>query len=157
MRFIGSRENDQIWRSKVSTLGPFCLLLWHDPFNKKMKMNVELYRGANLQAEHITMYEKMAKKKDEYGSFQAFSSCSRNRQKAEKFGNTLFIMRVKFAFVADVSQWSEYPNEEEELVTPGVCFQVLKVEFDRKTNKNLIYLELKQRWSGESRICINSS
>ncbi|CAF0822864.1 unnamed protein product [Adineta ricciae] len=157
MRLVGSRENDQVWRSKISTLGPFCLLLWDDPFSTKMKVNVELYRGADLQAEHITMYEKMVNKKDGYGSFQGFSSCSRNREKAEQFGNTLFIMRVKFAFVADLSKWSEYPNEEEELIMPGVCFRVLKIEFDRKKNKNLIYLELKQRWSAEDSAHYQSS
>ncbi|CAF3888919.1 unnamed protein product [Rotaria sp. Silwood1] len=36
MRLIGDREHEQVWRSKVRTLGPFCLLLWDDPFNTKL-------------------------------------------------------------------------------------------------------------------------
>ncbi|CAF1538838.1 unnamed protein product [Adineta ricciae] len=149
MRLVGSKEDDHIWRSKVPTLGPFCLLLWDDPFNTKMKTNIELYRGANLKPEQIAMYEEMVKTKHKYGSFQGFSSCSRNRKKTEIFGNALFIMNVKFAFIADISKVSEYEDEEEELITPGVCFRVLNIEFDSKTKKHLIYLELKQRWSGK--------
>ncbi|CAF3972205.1 unnamed protein product [Adineta steineri] len=149
MRLVGSKEDERIWRSKVRNLGPFCLLLWDDPFNKKMKQNIKLYRGANLKPEQIANYEEMAKKRHEYGSFQGFSSCSRNRKKAEAFGNALFIMKVKFAFIADLSKLSKYPGEEEELVTPGVCFRVLNVEFDRKTDKHLISLELRQRWAGK--------
>ena len=91
----------------------------------------------------------MAKHSAEYGSFQGFSSCSRNRSKAEQFGNVLFIMKVLFAFIADLSGLSEYPNEEEELVTPGVCFRVERVKFDRKKDKHLIYLELRQRFDGK--------
>ncbi|CAF4827106.1 unnamed protein product, partial [Rotaria sp. Silwood2] len=86
----------------------------------------------------------MAKDTMKCGSFQAFSSCSQNREKAEEFGNTLFIMELKSAFTADLRELSEYPNEEEELITPGVCFSVKKVEFNRKTNKHVIYLEVFQ-------------
>ncbi|CAF1153266.1 unnamed protein product [Adineta steineri] len=149
MRLVGSEKDEKIWRSKVQTLGPFCLLLWDDPFNTKMKTNIELYRGTYLKPEQIVAYKKMAQKEDEYGSFQGFSSASRSRQKAEQFGNTLFIMKVKFAFIADLSELSKYPNEEEELVTPGVCFRVLRIEEESETGKHLIYLELRQRFSGE--------
>ncbi|CAF4816946.1 unnamed protein product, partial [Rotaria sp. Silwood2] len=103
-----------------------------------------LYRGAELKPQQIATYEKMAKDSDKCGSFQAFSSCSQNSEKAEEFGNTLFIMKLDGAFTADLRESSEYPNEEEELITPGVCFSVKKVEFDRKTNKHVIYLELFQ-------------
>ena len=149
MRLVGSKDDEQVWRSKVRTLGPFCLLLWDDPFNKNVKCDIELYRGATLKPEHIDTYKEMAKHSDEYGSFQGFSSCSRNRSKAEKFGNVLFIMKVLFAFIADLSELSEYPNEEEELVTPGVCFRVERVEFDPEKDKHLIYLELRQRFNGK--------
>ncbi|CAF3740358.1 unnamed protein product [Rotaria sp. Silwood1] len=149
MRLVGDKKHEKVWRSKIRTLGPFCLLLWDDPFNKKVKKNVTLYRGAQLEAEQIATYKEMVKHSDEYRSFQAFTSCSRNRQKAEQFGNTLFIMNVLFAFMADLSTFSEYSGEEEELVMPGVCFRVQRVEFDLKTSKHLIYLELRQRWSSK--------
>ena len=149
MRLVGSKDDEKVWRSKVRTLGPFCLLLWDDPFNKKVKCDIELYRGAKLKAEQIDTYKEMAKNKNQYGSFQGFSSCSRNRTKAEEFGNVLFIMKVLFAFIADLSELSEYSNEEEELVTPGVCFRVERVEFDGTKDKHFIYLELRQRFDGK--------
>ncbi|CAF3833736.1 unnamed protein product [Rotaria sp. Silwood1] len=152
MRLIGDREHEQVWRSKVRTLGPFCLLLWDDPFNTKLTTKKTLYRGAELNKEQIASYEEMAKDDKAYGSFQAYTSCSRNRKKAEEFGNTLFIMEVMIAFIADLSPLSEYGNEEEELVTPGVCFRVKSVEFDRKTNKHLIHLLLRQRFSSKQGI-----
>ena len=149
MRLIGDDKQEQAWRSKVPTLGPFCLLLWDDPVNKKMKAKIKLYRGATLTKEQINTYREMAEDADEYRSFQAFTSTSRNRSKAEGFGNTLFIMDVQFAFIADISSLSKYQGEEEELITPGVCFSVQKVEVDQQSNKHLIYLKLRQRYSGE--------
>ncbi|CAF1016404.1 unnamed protein product [Adineta ricciae] len=147
MRLVGSQEDEEIWRSKIPTLGPFSLLLWDDPCNKRMKANIELYRGANLESEQIEIYKGMAARNDKYGSFQGFSSCTRNRAKAEAFGNTLFIIQVKYAFIADLSDLSEYPEEEEELIMPGVCFRVVRVDFDYKKNQHLIYVELQQSWS----------
>ncbi|CAF1380666.1 unnamed protein product [Rotaria sordida] len=147
MRLVGDKEQEKVWRSKICTLGPFCLLLWDDPFNTKLTTKKTLYRGATLTKEQIDAYTIMAKGKKAYGSFQAYTSCSRNRDKAEEFGNTLFIMEVLIAFIADLSPLSEYSAEEEELVTPGVCFRVGSVEFDSKKNKHLIHLELRQQFS----------
>ena len=36
MRLIGSEQHEQVWKSKITTLGPFCLLLWDNPFNRKL-------------------------------------------------------------------------------------------------------------------------
>ncbi|CAF1429753.1 unnamed protein product [Rotaria sp. Silwood1] len=149
MRLIGDKDHEHVWRSKIRTLGPFCLLLWDDPFNKKAKIKKTLYRGAYLNGEQIAKYKLMSKNSYNYGSFQAFTSCSRNRKKAENFGNALFIMEIVVAFTADLADVSEYPEEEEELITPGVSFWVTKVELDRKINKHLIYLRLRQRFSGK--------
>ena len=148
MRLIGDKEHEEIWRSKIPTLGPFCLLLWDDPINTKVKTEMKLYRGANLNSEQLAVYEDMMKHPNEYRSFQAFTSCSRNRQKAEKFGDTLFIMDVQFAFMADISSLSEYKSEEEELLGPGVCFCVQNVKFDHQIKKRVIMLRVLQRWSG---------
>ncbi|CAF0783846.1 unnamed protein product [Adineta steineri] len=147
MRLVGDQEQEQVWRSKVRTLGPFCLLLWDDPFNTKVTTKGTLYRGAALTTEQIAKYKEMATNDEAYGSFQAYTSTSRNREEAEKFGNTLFIMEVLVAFIADLSKISEYPDEAEELVTPGVCFRVKSVDFDREKNKHLIHLQLRQRFS----------
>jgi len=84
-------------------------------------------------------------------SFQAFTSCTRNRKIAENFSNAnaLFIMELQVAFTVDLSQLSEYSHEEEELLFPGVSFTTNKLEFDKEKNKHLIYLTLQQRHSSK--------
>lgn len=149
MRLIGTKDHEEIWRSKVQTLGPFCLLLWDDPINKKMRINTTLYRGANLKPEQIAIYEEMVMIPKKYRSFQAFTSCSRSREKAEQFGNTLIIIKVEMAFIADISSLSNYKEEEEELVAPGVCVRVQNIAVDPKTKKYGITLKLTQRWSSK--------
>ncbi|CAF1070486.1 unnamed protein product [Rotaria sordida] len=147
MRLIGSEEHEQIWRSKVRTLGPFCLLLWDNPFDRKVtKPGTIIYRGAQLPDALINSfkddYSKDSKPKH---SFQAFTSCTRNRNVAESFGNVLFIMEIRVAFTVDLRPVSRYPHEEEELLFPGVCFEIDRIDFDKDKNKYLIYLNLQQR------------
>ena len=150
MRLVGDQEHNDAWKSKVPTLGPFCLLLWDDPLNKKAKTGKTIYRGANLNKEQIAKYEEMAKDQDMYGSFQAFTSCSRNRRVAEFYtANALFVIDVVAAFTANLVEVGNYPDEEEELVMPGVCFRVTKVEYDRENKRHLIYLKLRQRFASE--------
>jgi hypothetical protein len=149
MRLVGDKDNEGTWQGKIATLGPFCLLFWDDPFNRTLSRNVILYRGSQLIAAQMEKYFGALNNKDEYGSFQSFTSCSRNRAKADQFGNCLFIMKVDFAFITDISPLSEYPGEEEEVITPGVCFRVPNIQFDREKTKHIIYLNLRQRFSGE--------
>ena len=141
MRLIGNVESEHVWRSKIRTLGPFCLLLWDDPLNKSMK----------ITPKQLAFYIDMAKDPTRYSSsgFQAFTSCSRTRQIAERFGNTLLIVHIMFAFTADISSLSQFPAEEEELITPGVSFSVKSVNFDPEIKKHVITLKLRQRWCGE--------
>jgi hypothetical protein len=148
MRLVGSEEHESIWRSKIDTLGPYCLLLWDDPFNNKPNTSNEvLFRGVNLSADMIAAFEKRSP--TEHGTFQAFSACTRNRRVAEQFGNVIFIIKVIYAYTMDLSSFSRFPEEEEVLVHPGVCFSVSHVELDRTANKHLIYLDLDHRLNGE--------
>jgi hypothetical protein len=149
MRLIGSKEHEQEWRNNIPTLGPFCLLLWDNPFgNKATERGTIFYRGANLSDQLISIFKEECSKKDKTRrSFPAFTSCSRNQTKAEKFGNVLFIMTVKHAFTVDIAPFSEYPDEEEELLSPGVCFTVEHVEFNKRKKKHEIYLNLIQQYS----------
>ncbi|CAF2851147.1 unnamed protein product [Rotaria sp. Silwood2] len=120
MRLIGSKEHENVWRSKIRTFGPFCILLWDDPYNHlPLTGDKMLYRGANLSDDLIA------------------------QSKAEQFGNVLFVMRVNYAYTTDLSPLSEYPDEEEELIHPGVCFTIDGVRYDAIKNKNEIYLTLK--------------
>lgn len=148
MRLIGSKEHEKVWRSKIETLGPFCLLLWDNPFNNRLNKKLVVYRGAELNDEQIATYLDLSMHPDEYRSFQAFTSCSRNRTLAELRGNVLFILDVEYAFTVDLQEISAIPDEEEELIFPGVCFNVQEMEFDNDTNKYLIYLKLRQRFTG---------
>ena len=132
MRLIGSGEHEQIWRNRVRTLGPFCFLLWDNPFgDKTTERGTVLYRGAKFSEQEISAFKDDCSKASKPSrSFPSFTSCSRNRAKAELFGNVLFIMTVKHAFSVDLKPFSEYPDEEEELLSPGVCFTVDYVEFN---------------------------
>ncbi|CAF0950391.1 unnamed protein product [Adineta steineri] len=144
MRLIGSGQHEQIWRSKISTLGPFCLLLWDNPFNRKMiKPDTLLYRGANVPDQLITSFKEECEKS--WHTFQAFTSCSRNGKVAEGFGNVLFIMKTLVAFTVDLNSLSQYPDEEEELFFPGVSFTIDRMDLEEKKKKHLIYLTLQQR------------
>jgi hypothetical protein len=69
---------------------------------------------------------------------------------AEKFGNVLFIMKVRLAFTVDLTQLSRYSHEEEELLFPGISFTIDQVEFDNEKKKHLIYLTLQQRHNSKS-------
>jgi hypothetical protein len=145
MRLIGSEGYRQHWQNKVRTLGPFCLLLWDTPpnYNSGQK-GMLLYRGANLSLEQISSFaDDCLKNEKPLRSFPSFTSCTRNLEVAKSFGNTLFIMKVKYAFTVDIAPFAEFPNEEEELLAPSVCFTVHRVE--KHGNKHWIYLELMQQ------------
>lgn len=149
MRLIGDKNHEQRWREQARTLGPFCLLLWDNPFSDETATRGKiLYRGATLSNEQIEIFKKDCFKKDKIiRSFQSFTSCSRDQDFAKQFGNVLFIMTVKHAFSANIKEYSEYPYEEEELVSPGVCFTVEHVQFNQKSRKHEIYLNLIQQFS----------
>ncbi|CAF1464088.1 unnamed protein product [Adineta steineri] len=156
MRLIGSQEHEQEWRSNIHTLGPFCLLLWDYPFdNKSTEPGTMFYHGANLSDESISVFKKDCLQEEDKTkrSFPAFTSCSRNRQIAELYGNVLFIMTVKYAFTVDITTFSQYPDEEEELLSPGVCFTVERVESNG--SKYMIHLNLIQQYSQANRPEIN--
>ncbi|CAF2663655.1 unnamed protein product [Rotaria sp. Silwood2] len=147
MRLIGSEEHEQVWRSKVQTLGPFSLLLWDNPFNSKMtKPDTILYRGAELSDDFIaSLQEDYFAHPKPLRSFQAFTSCTRNLEVAKMFGNVLFVMELCIAFTVDLQKFSNFPDEEEELLLPGVCFTIDQMEFDTDEKKYVIYLTLQQR------------
>ncbi|CAF0942891.1 unnamed protein product [Adineta steineri] len=130
MRLIGSEEHEQVWRSKIWTLGPFALLLWDNPIDTKMKTKMRLYRAVNLSEEQLDVYRDMAIYPHKCRSFQAFTSCTRKIEVAEFYNmNTIFTMDILLAFTTDLSLWSPF-GEEEELITPGVCFKVQRMGID---------------------------
>jgi hypothetical protein len=149
MRLIGDKDHENVWRSKLETLGPFAFLLFYylSYENTTHRTGTTIYRGAQLSNEMLAEYRRAAQSKDSRRSFQAFTSCSRNRTKAEQFGNVLFVIspekRTSFRTSnMDIAFLSAYPDEEEVLIRPGRTFRIERVEFDRSKNKHIIYLTL---------------
>jgi hypothetical protein len=138
------RENDQ---SKLDTLGAFSQLLFRcdcSPTLDKVGYEKELYRGAQLDEKTIESYKQSV---GLVKTWDAFSSTSKNRAKAECFGNVLFIInrakstRYRFSGM-DISMISYYPEEEEVLIRATRNFIVEKVEKDDLKGKYFIFLSL---------------
>jgi len=84
--------------SKANTLAPFCILLffflyraWHG-YVEFPGYKMQVYRGCQLSPELIEVYKEIAKKEKSYFAWDSFTSTSKNRRKAERYGNTLFII-----------------------------------------------------------------
>ncbi|CAF1115778.1 unnamed protein product [Didymodactylos carnosus] len=133
------RENH---KTKVDTLGPFCYFLfdsWSNDLENQYKL--EVYRGASLDPEMIESY------KDATGTYKCwygFSSTSKNRHKAEQFGNALFVIDLTKTKGGgfDISSYSCYPDEEEVLRPAGAEFKIIEVQADMEQNKHCIYLSV---------------
>ncbi|CAF3928368.1 unnamed protein product [Rotaria sp. Silwood1] len=131
------REDDM---SKVDTLGPFAYLLHMSSSNLKEHLYQGIvYRGAKLETDMINDYKKALN--DGCRSWNGFTSTSRNRQYAGKFGNVLFIIDILHSGTAiDVSSLSEFSNEEEVLINAGWNFSINSIEFDHD-GKQIIHIK----------------
>ncbi|CAF1153760.1 unnamed protein product, partial [Didymodactylos carnosus] len=133
------RGNDA---TKVDTLAPFCYFLYDSwSNNSKNQYKQEVYRGANLDAEMIACYKEAI---GTYKCWYGFSSTSKNREKAEHFGNALFVMDLTKTKAGgfDISSYSCYPNEDEVLLPAGTEFKIITVESDTENDKHRIYLTI---------------
>ncbi|CAF1222715.1 unnamed protein product [Didymodactylos carnosus] len=136
------REEDT---TKIDTLAPFCALLaaylrkccvYDDAHvhslistNDNSYFDV-VYRGANLTVEMIEAYRKGVGKSFVWNSF---TSTSKNRQKAELYGNTLFVIHIDiipsigFQSFADIQPYSQFPIEEEVLLAAGGYIKIYSI------------------------------
>ncbi|CAF3035387.1 unnamed protein product [Rotaria sp. Silwood2] len=141
------RDISNITIDQLKSIGPFCWLLQQYLEKNKTREIITLYRGCELTDEQRKDY--MIKKGTI--TFTAFTSTSRSREKAEQFGNTLFIfdcMNKYFpraahpcgAFSVDIAAISDFPNEEEFLIESKRVFQFMRYDYDFKKKKHLIYL-----------------
>jgi hypothetical protein len=146
MRLVDDKTQQHVWQQQIPTLGPFAILLDKNTVCFERPAGCfrgTVYRGANLSKDQIVKFKEVATSKNPHRSFQGFTSCSRNRMKAESFGNTLFIITpptYKIINNNDVSPYSAY-DEEEQLLSPAYRFRVRNVEFNAKKNKYYIYLD----------------
>jgi len=140
MRSTAEKNQTLVWKNKIATLGPFALLLWsYLVTNNHSKETI--YRGVHLTDEMIKEYISIAKE-NPYRSFQAFTSCTRNRHLAEKLGNTLFVISIEENFLyTDISSISHFPEECETLLPP-VGIQIENIEYDLLKNRHIIYVKI---------------
>jgi hypothetical protein len=153
MRLVGEKEHEALWKSKVPTFGPFAFLLSILKKNRKeLSKSIIVYRGANLSDEHIDKYKNAHMwLTDTYETsitynFPAFTSTSRNRSKAEQFGNVLFIIKLNQDDGCDVSTYSDY-DEEEVLLHPNFTYCIKSCTFDSTKQKWIINLVPPPAWT----------
>ena len=136
-------------REQLKTLGPFSLLL--NMYLKKIyiKNNFTVYRGVTLTDEERKTYVR-GHCKSTLLHFTSFTSTSLDREKAEAFGNTLFIIDLdtKYGYSdspmrsgADISFLSDFPDEKEILIWPATSFFIKEYQYDNVKNKHIIYME----------------
>ncbi|CAF1142584.1 unnamed protein product, partial [Adineta steineri] len=128
------READH---SKIKIYGPFvrllCLCFQH-PSSVEVH-GITVYRGMNLSLSMIDDYKEAAKNSISY-RWSGFSSTSKSQEFAEFFDtNTVFIMQLKKIYsrqkkAIDISDYSQFPEEEEILLRTGVEFTVENVNYD---------------------------
>ena len=129
--------------SKLGTLGPLCFLMRSYTHGNNGFVGT-VYRGVDLQPEMIASYKQA---KGLSRTWPSFVSTSKSRELAEVYGNTLFIItivNIKYCspvHAYDVSDISQFPNEEEVLLPAGITFRVIKVE-ENSDGKNIIEIEV---------------
>lgn len=101
-----------------------------------------VYRGANMTPERLAQY-----KVGEVIAERGFTSTTVNKAMVigktaeQSFNkNTMFVIKSAGGG-RDVSMLSRFPDEKEVLFGPGTEFKVLKNAFDKKLQKNVIYLQ----------------
>lgn len=139
------RNTENITERDMKTLGPFSYLLAQYLRENQTRDIDTVYRGLTLTDEERQVYMEGR------FCFTSFTSASINREKAEQFGNTLFIMYLdvyqdidmgkdRVPCGACISPMSDFPDEEEFLLWPATAFYTGKYEFDNSKKKHIIYL-----------------
>ena len=128
---------------KVATIGPFCYLLYQYLLSKDEISNFSVvYRGIQLTDEERLNFMQPDV------IFSSFTSTSKNQNLAEWFGNTLLIIELsqsKNSCGNDISEISNFPEEEEFLICPGSYFNFVKYEYDECKGKHICYLKAPRR------------
>jgi hypothetical protein len=77
--------------------------------------------------------------------WSSFTSTSKDRREAEKFGNALFIISISgvWQWLSDISSLSRYPHEQEILLQNYCVYIVDKMERDPQSGKYLIYMHVR--------------
>jgi hypothetical protein len=143
------RDDD---RTKLHTLGPFCYILYIYDGGSKRKLTrlpekIVLYRGERLTPDDIKEYREYMESGAVWRWTQ-FVSTTKSIAVAQEFsdGNTLYIINMKRPEASkqglSIACVSEFSQEEEVLLRPGVRFKVMKIEEAHGTNKQLIHIDV---------------
>ncbi|CAF1104370.1 unnamed protein product [Didymodactylos carnosus] len=140
---------------QVKTLGPFCFILFNYIHHKSSVGEFTVYRGLTVTDEERQQFLKTGANI----IFTSFTSTSRSRKLAERFGNTLLIFNLdvkniygyeKVKIGMDVSSLSDFPNEEEFTVWAGAAFHLWGYEYDNEAKKHVIYLSAAPYQQGQA-------
>ena len=141
------REPASTTYDSLKTLGPFCYLLRRYLYQIRTTNLSSVYRGFNLSDDQR---KEFIKDYWELLHLTSFTSTSSNREKAEQFGNTILIIDLNVKHVmkyygkitcgADITNLSDFPDEQEFLIWPGTSFHFVDYEYDSVKEKHLIYL-----------------
>ena len=129
--------------TKLETLGPLCYLI-RDYSRTCEEFVGTVYRGVQLPSSAIQSYREA---RGTWHSWPSYTSTSKSRQMAEFRGNTLFIIEIspmKFSCIRayDIAGLSQFPTEEEVLLPAGISFEILRVEHDLQTGKDIIEIKI---------------
>lgn len=145
LRLTHDEQYGKLWKSKVSTLGPFAWFLANMKRTEDPRTSTIVYRGCNLSTEDIEEWKQLYKEHQTSGlkrcTFTSFTSTSRNRKKAEFMSeNVLFIISIcGYHDGRDISPFSNY-DEEEFLLEPGFSMYISSCKYDENIQKWIIHV-----------------
>jgi hypothetical protein len=94
-----------------------------------------------LNPDQIKLYQQV---RGIFQQWDSFISTTKNRNMANIYGNTLFIITINGNYVSglDISSFSNFPQEEEVLIRPGRTFSIDEIEFDAIDSKYHVYISM---------------
>lgn len=138
-RFLRKRD-----RTKIDTLGPFCKILYSQ-FNKHQPCvdSLIVYRGEWLSGRDLRAYKRGVCKQSYH--WLGFTSTSTSYEMAQTFTqNAYFIIRLEKIYndgrALNIQKHSNFPEEDEVLLRPGVEFSIEKFEYHQSTGVHTFYL-----------------
>ncbi|UJR19780.1 hypothetical protein I4U23_022914 [Adineta vaga] len=128
--------------SKLETLAPLCFLI-HDYTHTRKEFIGKVYRGVQLSYAAILTYKQAI---GTWHTWPSYTSTSKSRAMADIRGNTLFIVEITNSQVSstrayDITDISQFPEEEEVILQAGISFQIISVEQDAQ-QKYIIQIKL---------------
>ncbi len=132
--------------NKISTLGPLCKLIYSQFSKYRLKPNeaesLIVYRGATFNSAELRAFKRGTGKTSFY--WLEFVSTSKSLKVAKLFvGNVLLVIRLNKLYgdgrAMQIQKVSEFEEEEEVLLRPGVEFSIKTWVCDDEVNKKYTF------------------